>query len=81
MPVTKSAKKKMRQDRKKTLINKRYIIKYKKLLKEIKKSTQENLKELISKFYSVVDKAVKKKVIYKNKGNRLKSKVKKYLKK
>lgn len=81
MPIIKSAKKKMRQDKKRTLINKQYVNKYKKILKDIKKSTKENLKELINKFYSIVDKAVKKRVIHKNKGDRLKSKVKKYLKK
>ncbi len=80
MPITKSAQKKVRKDKKRSLLNSYYIKSYKNLLKKIIKSTKKNINELISKFYSTVDKAVKKRVIHKNKGNRLKSKVKKYLK-
>lgn len=70
MPVIKSAKKKLRQDKKRTLQNKRI----ENLLKEIVKKAQKNPSdENIKKAISVVDKAIKKKIIHKNKGARIKS--------
>lgn len=82
MPITKSAIKKVRKDKKRTKENLAYISAYKRLFDQIKKAVKKESKdvtELIKKYYSIVDKAVKKKVIHKNKGNRLKSKVKKIL--
>ncbi|GIW64962.1 MAG: hypothetical protein KatS3mg092_0895 [Patescibacteria group bacterium] len=82
MPITKSAIKKVRKDKKRTKENLAYISAYKRLFDQIKKAVKKGSKdvtELIKKYYSIVDKAVKKKVIHKNKGNRLKSKVKKIL--
>lgn len=79
MPIIKSAKKKMRKDRKKTVKNQVYVKNYKETLKKIKKGGK-NAKELIKKYYSQIDKAVKRNVIHKNKGNRLKSRVSKFLK-
>ncbi|PIQ72804.1 30S ribosomal protein S20 [Candidatus Roizmanbacteria bacterium CG_4_10_14_0_2_um_filter_36_35] len=76
MPIIKSAKKKMRKDKKKTLKNLVYIKAYKETLKKLKKGGK-NTKELISRFYSQVDKAVKSRIIHKNKGSRLKSKIRK----
>lgn len=66
----------MRKDKKKTLKNLIYIKAYKETLIKIKKGGK-NTKELISSFYSQIDKAVKNKVIHGNKGNRLKSKIRK----
>lgn len=77
MPITKSAKKKVRQDKKRTIKNLKYIKAYKETLKKIKKGGS-NIKDLIKKYYSQIDKAVKRKIIHKNKGSRLKSKVKKF---
>lgn len=76
MPIIKSAKKKVRKDKKRTVKNLEYTKAFKETLKKIKKGGKD-VKELVKKYYSQVDKAVKKKVIHKNKGNRLKSKVRK----
>lgn len=84
MPIIKSAIKKLRKDKKRTKQNLFYINSYKKIFDQIKKAVKkggEDISELIKKYYSIVDKAVKKKVIHKNKGNRLKSKIKRFLKK
>ncbi|MBI5127616.1 30S ribosomal protein S20 [Candidatus Roizmanbacteria bacterium] len=78
MPIIKSAKKKVRKDKKRTIENQTYVKAFKETLKEIKKGGK-NVKELAKKYYSQIDRAVKKNVIHKNKGNRLKSKIKKFL--
>ncbi|KKQ23590.1 MAG: 30S ribosomal protein S20 [Candidatus Roizmanbacteria bacterium GW2011_GWC2_37_13] len=67
----------MRKDKKKTSKNLVYIKAYKDTLNSLKRGGK-NTKELISRFYSQVDKAVKNKIIHKNKGDRLKSKVRKF---
>lgn len=77
MPIIKSAKKKVRKDKKRTVKNASYVTAYKETLKKMKKGGS-NLKSLISKFYSQVDKAVRERVIHKNKANRLKAKVGKF---
>lgn len=77
MPITKSAKKKVRKDKKRTIKNLKYIKAYKETFKKIKKGGS-NIKDLIKKYYLQIDKAVKRKIIHKNKGSRLKSKVKKF---
>lgn len=74
MPIIKSAKKKMRKDKKRTLRNISYIRSYKEVLNKIKKK-EGNLKELVSQFYCRVDRAVKRHVIHKNKARRLKARV------
>lgn len=74
MPIIKSAKKKMRKDKKKTMKNLVYIKAYKETLKKLKKGGKDT-KELIGRFYSQIDKAVKNRVIHRNKGDRLKSKI------
>ena len=72
MPVTKSAKKALRRDRRRATINKRIKEKIKEVLKRVRKSpTKKNLQEASS----VLDKAAKKKVIHKNKASRLKSRL------
>ncbi|MCL4363945.1 30S ribosomal protein S20 [Patescibacteria group bacterium] len=78
MPIIKSAKKKVRKDKKRTERNNLYTEAYKETLKKLKKGGK-NVKELVKKYYSQVDKAVKRKIIHKNKGNRLKAKVKKFI--
>ncbi len=82
MPITKSAKKKVRQDKKRRARNLICINNYKTLLKQIKKTQdKEKLELLVKKCYSALDKAAKKKVIHKNKASRLKSSLAKYLSK
>jgi small subunit ribosomal protein S20 len=80
MPILKSAKKKLRKDKKRTLRNLLLIKAYKDILKKIKKG-KGDLKKLVQEFYSKVDKAAKKKVIHKNKAGRLKSNVHRLIKK
>lgn len=77
MPIIKSAKKKVRKDKKRTASNLSYVKTYRDTLKKIKKGGKD-AKTLIKKYYSQIDKAVKKKIIHKNKGNRLKSAVRKF---
>jgi small subunit ribosomal protein S20 len=74
MPIIKSAKKKMRQDKKRSGQNKKYENAYKKQIKLIRKQKNRDEKS-ISTTYKLIDKAVKKGVIHKNKANRLKSSV------
>lgn len=74
MPITKSAKKKVRKDKKRTQTNAFYIKSYKLLINKIKKK-KGDLKKLLDQFYSLIDKAAKKDVVHKNKANRLKSKI------
>ena len=71
MPLIESARKKMRKDKKRTVKNLEYQELYKKTFKAIKKGGTK-LPTLISKYYSQIDRAVREKIIHKNKGNRLK---------
>jgi small subunit ribosomal protein S20 len=74
MPNIKSAKKKMRQDKKRQELNKAYKNRYKKAVKVlVSKPTKKQLIETVS----LVDKAAKKGVIHKNKASRLKSRLSK----
>ena len=72
MPITKSALKALRQSFRKAKINKPIKTKYKTALK--KAQANPNKKNL-SLAYSALDKAVKKKIIHRNKAARLKSKL------
>lgn len=76
MPVIKSAKKKLRQDKKRTLRNKSLKNLFRKMLKEAKKTPSE---KNIKKAVSAVDKAAKKNIIHKNKAARIKSSLSKLL--
>lgn len=76
MANTKSAKKKLRQDIKRTKRNLRYKLSYKRIIKELRKlEEKEDFKDLLSKAYSYLDKAAKKNIIHKNKASRLKSRI------
>ncbi|MBI4999481.1 30S ribosomal protein S20 [Candidatus Gottesmanbacteria bacterium] len=78
MPVTASAKKKMRQDKKRRVINLRVMAKLKSALKKARSSPSEkNLKTA----FSLIDQAGKKRIIHKNKAARLKSRLSQKLKK
>lgn len=82
MPIIKSAKKKLKQDAKKTKVNRAVEMNYKKIIEKIKKSKKsERNVSLLKKGYSAIDKAVKKNVMHKNKGKRLKATLAKLLKK
>ena len=78
MPIIKSAKKDLRQSKKRHISNLNYKQQIRYLKKEIEKSIKAGktaeVEELIKKFYKVTDKAAKEHVIHKNKAARLKSK-------
>ena len=68
MPLIKSAKKKVRQDKKRRIVNLKNFDKYKTALSLArKKPTLANIKTA----ESLIDQAAKKKIIHKNKASRL----------
>lgn len=76
MPLIRSAKKKMRQDKKRTLLNKKFAGAYKKLVDKVRKHKKgQKPADLLKKAYQAIDKAAKKKIIHKNKAARLKGMV------
>ena len=76
MPVIKSAKKKLRKDRKREIVNK----KLKNLLKKNIKLAEKNPSEAnVKKAVKIIDKTAKKNIIHKNKAARIKSKLAKLL--
>jgi small subunit ribosomal protein S20 len=77
MPVIKSAKKKLRQDIKREKINDLLRKTFKAAIKEAQKSKTA---EKIRKAVVLVDKAVKKNLIHKNKAARIKSSLSKLAK-
>ena len=74
MPVIKSAKKRMRQEKKRTAINRTKKENLKILIKNVR--TDKTVKNLTAVF-SVLDKAAKVDLIHKNKASRLKSRLSK----
>ncbi len=70
MPIIKSAKKKLRQDKKRSELNNSYRNRFKKAVKEFQ--AKPSVKAL-SEAFSLIDKAAKKNIIHKNKASRLKS--------
>jgi len=76
MPVIKSAIKKLRQDKKRTAVNKKIIQQLNSAIKGVKKSKKVS----ISEAYSKIDKASKKGLIHSNKAARLKSQMSKLIK-
>ena len=74
MPLLKHAKKKLRQDKKRTLKNKKVRELYKSLVKKAKTDpTEKN----VSAAFSSIDKAAKHHIIHSNKAARLKSSISK----
>lgn len=79
MPIIKSAKKKLKQDKKRAKHNLKYEKAVEKVLLTLKKSKDKKKnKDLLSRVYSVIDKAVKIKIMHKNKASRLKSRLSRY---
>ena len=70
MPILKHAKKKLKQDKKRTIKNKKVKDTYKSLVKAAKAKSS---KETVSKAFSAVDKAAKQNIISKNKAAHMKS--------
>jgi small subunit ribosomal protein S20 len=77
MPIIKSAKKKLRVDKRRTKVNRVYRNKLKSALKETR---EKKTKKSLQGAYRVVDRAAKKKVIHKNKAARIKSRLVKQIK-
>lgn len=72
MPITKSAKKKLRKDKKRETENLKLKKSYKKTVKVTRKNpSKKNLTEASK----VIDKAAKKGIIHKNKAARIKSRL------
>lgn len=76
MPVIKQAIKKVRQDKRKTVINALKKTAYKKAVSVFRRSPSA---ELLKKAYVALDKAAKTNVIHHNKASRLKSRLSKML--
>ncbi|MCD6528585.1 30S ribosomal protein S20 [bacterium] len=85
MPVSKSAKKALRQNIRRRAINLRRKRKMKELIKKFEKLILENKKEeakkLLPLVYKAIDKAAKRKVIKKNTASRKKSRLAKLINK
>ncbi len=83
MPITKSAKKALRQSKKRRERNVRQLEAMKTIIKNVKKLALENKKvealKLLPKAYKLIDKAVKTGIIKKNNANRKKSRLTKLL--
>jgi small subunit ribosomal protein S20 len=83
MPITKSAKKALRQNLKKRAHNIFYKNKIKALFKKVKslilEKKIEEAKKLLPKIYKILDKAAKEKVIKKNTAARKKSRIAKLI--
>jgi len=72
MPVLKSAKKALRRDRRRAVINKKIKDKIKEILKQAR---QNQNKKNLDLAFKILDRAAKKKVIHQNKASRLKSRL------
>lgn len=77
MPITKSAKKALRQSKKRRIRNLRQLRAMRDIIKDIRKLVLENKKEealkLLPKAYKLIDKTVKIGLIKKNNADRKKS--------
>ncbi len=77
MPVIQSAKKALRRDRRRAVVNKSL----KNKIKEVLKKTRQNPnKKNLDLSFKILDRAAKKKIIHQNKASRLKSRLSKLLK-
>lgn len=85
MPITKSAKKALRQTKRRSVRNVRRKEAYKRELKRIKKFVLEKklgeAEELIPRAYKALDKAVKTGVLKKNAADRRKSRITRLIRK
>ena len=79
MPITKSAKKALRQNKKRQSLNNMYRKKVKGLIKEarnlISEKKTEEAKKLLPEIYKILDKSAKSNVIKKNTASRKKSRI------
>lgn len=84
MPITKSAEKALKQNKKRKIRNLGYKrkIKYleKNIQKQLKEKNKDELKGTLNEYYKTVDKAVKIGLLKKNTASRKKSKLAKMIK-
>jgi len=82
MPISKSAKKALRQSLRRRARNLVKKEKYKRLIREVRKLTvagkADEAQKLLPQLYKALDKAAKTNVIKKNKASRLKSRLTKF---
>lgn len=78
MPVTVSAKKALRQDQRRMIVNRRIRDRLKRALKQARENPT---KKLLSQATSILDRTAKKGVVHPNKAARLKSRLAKLAKK
>lgn len=76
MPITKSAIKKLRQDKKRTRVNRTVRQSVKDAIKAFRKNPKG---EQLERVYEMLDRAAKKRVIHQNKASRLKSRLSKLI--
>lgn len=85
MPITSSAKKALRQSKRKRVANIRSLTKVKTVAKEVRFLIQgkkfDEAKALLPKLYKAIDKAAKENVIKKNTASRKKSRITVFLNK
>lgn len=78
MPITRSAKKALRKDRRKTIVN----LSVKRKMKAVLQTAGKNpIKKNLALAYSAIDRAVKKKIVPRKKAARLKSRIARLTKK
>jgi small subunit ribosomal protein S20 len=78
MPIIQSAKKKLRQDKNRTVNNDGYRHAYKDAIRDVRRKALHKTAlttEDLTKVYSNLDKATKKNIIHPNKAARLKSRM------
>jgi small subunit ribosomal protein S20 len=76
MPITTSALKKLRQDKRRNLANNKIRSSLRAAIKAVRLKKSE---PLLSQAFSALDKAVKSHIIHRNKAGRLKSKLARWL--
>ncbi len=83
MAITKSAKKALRQSKRRNVMNSQQKKKIKNLIKEVKILVEQNkteeAKKLLPQIYKALDKTAKKNVIKKNTASRKKSRIAKMI--
>jgi len=77
MPLIKSAIKKLKQDKKRTVTNKPYRVKMRLAVKTMRLTKTKNA---LKGAFQALDKAVKKHIIHKNRATRIKSRLNKLVK-
>ena len=79
MPITKTAKKRLKQNEKRYILNLRYKRRMKKIVKEIRELIKDGKKKeaqkLLPTAYKVIDKAAKRGIIKENTASRKKSRL------